>query len=361
MKIPGQEVIPYRTYTQELAAEVPRAIDLTFVFNQHSNASDAEKTASVIEPDSTVFMEGYSTLEGVQPWYKSDLELLARLRLYEGKLHPQYIELRDLIIAHIDAQLMTPRLGHTDFSQNALVSIKLLLEKDCIVQYADYFEIDTDSAGVKETSESFKVLNTNGESGALVYFGDEPSITKSISSLYRRQRDEYNKHYMREQYARAEVTTFFATYGREYKNDNDLNKTPTGKIKTYITYGTAHKDSLSNVFARNGFNFSKFVLNDSPESNLIPESISYFHENINRQMAHSALRAVSLGYVPNDELNVEQKQVYDNLEVVNGNTDELLKLLIRCHQIGQQFDVNSGRGLEWLTALRSEILKKPPQ
>lgn len=361
----GTEMISSRSYVSELLSDVPRSIDLTLILNRHGDAADAEDTVSYIEPDSVVFIEGFSADKQAGVMYKRALDDLAQLRLNHGKQHPDYVDLKSRILEDIDFVIMCPQTGYGDYTQHKVNEIRLLLTKDCIVQYADFVQLQTDSTVFNEMGDRFRETYKTA-------FGDSPlddespqNIAKIIRRAQMQQEANYALHAQREYFAVALVKHFYAEMAFVEKSqpdqrELDLNITNAGKIKTYVTYGAAHSESLGNRFEAQNFSLKKIMILQVPEYHLIAGSPSEFVKNTPRVIAFLALESVSMNFLGDRPLSIEEKsRIYGNLASFNDTPDETLKFLIRCIQINQEGTRDHERALGWAMSLREEVSAPP--
>lgn len=358
MKNHGTEVISAEARAYEQIRRITQSIDLTFVFNRHADTEDAENTVSSIEPDSVVFIEGFSVVEGTTPFFKKELETLSWTRIHYGKDSLEYISFKHAILDEINTLIMIPVANEMDFTQNVLREIQLLLEKDCFVQYADYCHVESSDERVIAYNNGFSeaARHTTNESAHGIIDDNSTNIAKTIRSLYKHSKSNFVQHYYRELMARAELAYFFIDMNRNNSDKHGINMTGEGKFKTYVTYGSAHSESLMRKFQEFGYTYTSININEVPEQRLIEKTPTEFRANQARRIAFHALDYISGFSIPVTLKKKEDSQLYENLDALNDSPDDTLKFLIRCIQIARTYSAEPDRAVRWADDLRGEVL-----
>jgi hypothetical protein len=359
----GKEIIPSTAFKAEVDQRVIESVDLSLIFNQHSDATDAEKSVSQVEPDSVVFIEGYAERDGGAMHYEKALEYLAYLRLQKGKTDPEYIAIRDAILDDINMVITTPAQGYGDFSQHSLREIQLLLEKDCIIRNADYVYLESDSKNsnteLNKNNNAFRESEKDSEILPDLFGGENANVAKTIVSIYKYTEAATKKHYLRESYVEGLISYFFTELAPQFGNGKDLNTTTEGKLKAYVIYGSAHKKSLSYKLAKSNYSFDSTVVDNEElrEWMIIPEDSTEFVKNLPRKVAFTALRALS-DTSEYDEQISDLDKIYNRLNILNGDRDQTLRFLIQCIQIGQRASTNPEQADKWFNDLKREFLEE---
>lgn len=331
MKQPGTELIPRSFFTHEAIKETMQSADLTLIFNRHATAGDAEHSTAVIEPGSAVFIEGFSATPGVNADIHFMLKgLSAALCLY-GSESNTYLELKQTTLTHINTYAFEPARKYSDFHVNQCREIALLLEKDCYVAFADY-----DQDGIRgenatqreERNEAFyEHQQASSQNHLLNYGSTSHNLAKTIRSIQKAERSEYIKHFQREHFA---VNSYYDNllFINQSDKGRELAHTPSGKLKTYVIYGTAHARSLTERFKEWGATPQPHITHPLHESEYIPARPDAYVDNFHRHIALGAFRSLALSAgVDHETFKAFQDPLYDSLEDLNGNSQDYIRIL----------------------------------
>jgi hypothetical protein len=362
METISKELRTIDSYIEERTRFVANATDLTMIFNHHATADDAMQTVAQIEPKSLVFTEGYRLEDPSTNVLNEYMNYLAGFHIIRGTRDPGYQELKAVVLELLDEQLDYHRQAEAasnDFQEHGFVRLKLLIEKDCIVKYADYHRF----AGDEDINASYASFSNDlAHVGVPAYhhMDAHPNEAKTIRALYKTVKGQHMAHDLRESYA---LSTYIHTthhFLQKMTSETDLALTPTGKVKTYLSYGTAHARSLTNVFDANGLTSTGVVLRDMRESRFLDESPMVFNQNIHRRVGSFALESLyRLSGIAENAATLEAnlETIYEKFAPLNQDREATIKLLIQCCQIYSQIDKDPGRAAQWLSSLIEEVLE----
>jgi hypothetical protein len=343
---------PVKTAHEQAIEAVVRAIDLTAIYHSHGNSTDAIESIAYVEPNSLVFLEGISSRSDGRRNYEDTLKDLNHYRLW-GKTDPQYLELKQLLLEDIEAKLYMPARNATDFTQNNLTQLRLLLQKDCIMYYADYAHI-SDAGGNQElVDEGFSMFSRAMETFGSPALPDQipgQGAEDAIKATQTKVINDLTMHVTREVNAVEIVLLTAAGLVGGRNLPSDINITGNQKLKTYVTYGAAHARTLTTKF--NEYGIAHRAIEVSPLEDY--QYLDLNPNNIGRRIGHSALADLTSDFfAPEDAKNIVAES-YDLLNHLNVDRDESLKFLIRCVQVRQRQSVDEDDAFrQYLSILRS--------
>ena len=350
-RTPGKDLITIDTVLDERSERAANLTDITLVLNRHANAGDAELSVAPVEPDSVVFIEGYSSIENIDPLFKRALEYLSVIRTTNGKDNPDYVATKQHILGLIAEMQTTPAAGYMDFSEFSLREIQLLLEKDCIVRYADYESNVLTDNNAQFAQDSI----TRDWSFVMRPVMPKANIAKTIRSLQKGVLNDRKKHLVREAFAYVNVMSFMHYLDATPNAHADIAHTSDGKVKTYLLYGSAHADSLNERF-QTDLSPKRIIIGEASQHNNIDKTLDAAVQNLPRRVAMAAIKSL---YFLDSTVQSHEETIYTNLAPINDDKEAALKFLIEQVQISQEVYIDSGRATDWYTNSLNALIEKP--
>lgn len=241
---------------------------VSFVFNEHGNRSDAEQSASYIQPNSLVFIEGVNfeaTFEYAR-LFEKEIEALNAIRILNGIESGQYQNFKREILIAINHELA--RLACNDtapvpgtYNEHALTLLSSLLEMDCVIHCADYQWNPIDNEGHTMFNESFSGSSYNLSTDDTLI--QDLSEGGAIKQLFAQYDNDLRLHQTRERGVIDAVVNYIGGYCLHGYLPSDLASDEPGKVNAYVIFGSAHEKSLTNLFNKCGFT-TKEVIRISP-------------------------------------------------------------------------------------------------
>lgn len=354
--------------------------DMTLIYNTHGTPEDAEVSVEYVQPDSIVFIEGFSLTKAEADSRDSTFDLscesylniLNSIRLQHGKDHPDYRQFKESLLLSIDmvASEYTPAHG-SDFTLHTLTEIKGLLQKDCVVFYADYKDFDVEKAEdverASEYNQQFRTLVQSAETSGL------PAITGSsmagaLRDLQSSVRAEILKHDEREAHT---VLRSLSAMGRLVELSTEqaaLSRNEDGRMIAYTIFGTAHARSLTQQFIDKGMRPTVNVMKSLPEYRYLDALEEHGPGNYRRRIGHAALSAIAYQLTHEFVVPALLEDAYGYLEFLNeADQDECLSFLVSCAHVQKLLGHGDRENAEkeYLALLRSFMPRstafKPPK
>jgi hypothetical protein len=331
-----------------------KSIDLTLVYNAHGTAEDADLSTAHMEPDSLVFIEGYTTQPGGQASYESDLLELNAIRLREGTECAAYIELKQDLLDDIATYDYYVPKGASDFTHNGMATLRALLNKDCLIYYADHKELKSGVGGeqARELNQAFLDSQQHIARVDLPEMRANDRIAPAITHLMRSFGGEMTAHLVRE--VDAAVRSLYQT-GKLAESISPVPRTTEGKIPAYVMYGAAHARSLTWQFTSRGVRPTLIEVMPLSEYQYLDTVDALEYNNSRRRLGHYALRSLSYDFLEADAVKAVTEATYPHLEFLNeADPEEVKKFLITCALIKRQEVRNPADSYQWyLSTLRS--------
>lgn len=228
-------------------------LELHAIFYRHQEVSDAEESVSLIDNDSIVYLEGIR-FDPIETLLLSDeVEAIGNYKCLYGK-DEVYYRMKEELVGEITNYLENGDKSDENFDSYTATKYKLLLEKDCRVVIADYrHQINPQSQSYYDKLTA-KVKQTVGERQHDIFRSvvSESNTNKQLRKLKKHISNEFIVHDMREQIATDFIIHDVADIVSNPEADMNILRTPSGKIKSYLIYGTAHARSLTNKIADRG-------------------------------------------------------------------------------------------------------------
>lgn len=359
----SKELIPTADQQRFEMLQILNGYDVTMVFNRHRDATDAEKTLELIEPDSIVFIEGYVTGDQQTNHQKTNLLNLARLRIDYGKDSPEYKQYKEALLHMVAVERTKPATGRLDFSQFSNTYVGQLIAQDCVIIQADYDPIasigSNDQGHLDIVKKGLVAMSAN----PMMRQPLQPNIAKTIMSMVACEDAQVKMHAIREMHTFAEYASFILRANNALQSTSDLARTKDGLPKVTISYGTAHSDSLVEAFTNKGIAVDAVLLDEPDVTDLVDRNIEAGQMNIPRKVAFRALKNIAARtyYHFGDRLFVDNKKaIYENLVQLNADSEETIKFLIQCIQLNQQLVTNPGAAENWAQNLFTSLLAPEP-
>ena len=238
---------------QAVATEIS---DITFIFNAHLNTEHAAESVSYIEPNSVVFIEGIELHKKTDysRVFEKDIETLNAIRIQEGIDSEVYSHFKEMLLDELNSILNSTeidfgKVAEGTFTEHMLMSLYLLIEKDCVVHYADY----SWHVGGDETHNVVYGAYSNGTYCAVPPEIDIQTPGQSIKQFYSQLNNDLIVNRIRENYALDSVVHYLGGYCLKGYLPADLYSRESGRVNTYVLYGSAHEQSLTSLFGAAGF------------------------------------------------------------------------------------------------------------
>ncbi len=332
--------------------------EITAIYNTHGSEQDAKETVSLIEPDSLVYIEGFGAdIHSLQQpnelavsSYEGLVQSLGAYRRVHGK-NDRYEELKNEILKELDAIEPANNLYDGTFMEHKKASLKALLEKDCIVVIADYDHFMDDDEHEQSVIDAAtrRMVNAANRDRFDVYneITENGDVVKHFLDLERVAHDKHYLHNTREKFALLEISSDLRAATQERRVFEELPRTPEGKIKAYLCYGTAHLRSLTPRLKDAGITVNHIEARSLAEPEYFDETVGSFKANANRRVAMETYLGLmqnlyGVDFDSNPDLLVD---MYDALETVNTNREEMVDFCLNCIKIYQQ-SLNDNDGVE---------------
>ncbi len=332
-------------------------LELTAVFGSHGSGKDALEASRVIEPDSIVYIEGarLEVYDGID-----EFKYLALHKRKHGK-DGDYYEHKGALAKGLKKELskirrkkmMRPLLNGRGYDlgeqEHEIVLHSELLTKDCEVINADFRFMRGDESEQQAEALSIEIAKIRDEHPLLIVGvmkkGDD--INEVLSRLSKSVWRTAVVHNLRETMARTIILNDINRIVGNPQWFMNAPRSPSGKIKASVIYGTAHARSLSAKFAERGVEVKPLELKSLPESQYLDNLDLQKRGNYYRRVAHGALMGASFGLFGTDrnawrEVNEE---MYDFLEILNDDKPLLIDFCKQCLVLRQksQGDLNGAR------------------
>lgn len=328
-----------------IAAEMT---EITAIYNSHGTVKHALETVSMIEPDSLVYIEAFGadipspdeSAESLTTSFEGIAQMLGAYRREHGK-DERYEELKALILSELSEATSDEDPYSLLFLNHKKEALKLLLEKDCIVVIADYDHFTSDS----QDQDAVDTMTARMKSGLMrdrfdIYDGITPNsgAARHFLALNEMVGDRRFLHNIRENFALVNILADLTNASGETELYQNLPRTPDGKVKAYICYGTAHSRSLSTKLRRAGLTVNDIEVSRLAEAEYFDATMQEYYGNHNRRVAIEAYLGLvqNLYFVDFDRSHDHLSELYDGLETLNGNRQELADFCIRCIKIYQR-------------------------
>lgn len=310
------------------------------IYNRHANNQDARDSVALVEPDSIVYIEGYSTQnfkgETLHDWAR----ILSGLKREGGK-DEGYYDFKDELLRKIISlqwQDNQREKASDDFSEHMLEQLRLLIEKDCDVLIADYRSIENSSVQdhVDRVSRFIEDSLDGGTSLDLSSIDTHRGNSKRTTALINETFNEADAHDLRELHAGIIIGSDAVEI---LQNPSRFVKAPRnadGKIRAYVIYGTAHAFSLSHRLEQMGASIEPSIINELPASRYFENDIGEFEANRRRRYALKAIKSVMyyMGVWPKDLSHDDFiEDLYSNLETMNDDRDRAFAFCVNCLKI----------------------------
>lgn len=288
-------------------------MDLTLLLARHANVEDAEQTLRHVDPNSMVFVEGYTRPEEDIEDSRASAEVFWALNMFhicEGVSGAKYLQVKDLIQ---ESYSTVSSDGKGAYEKTLVLG---LLKKDCIIANADYQAhlMPADEFTTQGFDALGRDIDLQGSLGKRARKGQ--AYKRLIQSVTR----EVSIHDFREgaglAFMMAHFTNFVDMLGRSTE-PSGLAVGKEGKLQAYLIYGTAHKHTLLGKLSERGIKPQTIETTGSvPEFQYLEGVVG-----MNRQLAFSAM--LYAGLVGRTDYD----NVYSRLARYNSLPEEEVKKL----------------------------------
>lgn len=316
--------------------------DITGIFNQHGTAEDAQASAAQVEPDSIVYVEGFSTSTIATKTIYDHLSILAEIRRKTGKSE-HYLALKHMLLESVrDCQTKLeafPPENPRDFSAHCLEEIRLLVEKDCDVLLADYYHYSSDNPQIAEGaafSSNFVEKSTDAYFSSPfsdVRVGD--GVGKHVIRLAKTLNNYTVSNDTREFYSSIRIGADALQIADAPEWLPNIHRNASGKVRTYVIYGTAHAKSLTRQLEQMGAAINPVIVNAIPENEYL-EPYDTFTANRRRRLAFASLKDIMPLTADSDLIDA----LYVGLEELNDDKERAFAFGANCLKISLRRDTD---------------------
>lgn len=335
--------IPLRDSNTEIIRGALSHFEITGVFNTHTTIEDAQKSIEMVEPNSVVYIEGYDTQSSELRSFAHYAQLLTESKRLKGK-DSYYDEFKSALLAEArEAQQRppSPDIHRPRFYLHTIETIRRLIEKDCDVKTADYLHTlaSSNSEELASTvsgfiSSAFKQeddasFNTIQPSTGTAQYLAELSKTVKMSKA---------AHFERERFASIIMSADAVSILSNTNHANNLPRTPSGKIKSYVLYGTAHARSLTHELRSAGASVRPIVVRDIAEHLYLDKGYDALRANMRRRIAFAAFEHIA-SFADVNIYETTHREVadtiYANMEEFNADGARTAAFCVNCIKVAQ--------------------------
>ncbi len=210
-------------------------IELSGIFHRHETAQDADDVLDCIEPDTLVFREGYMRHDFLDVAHM--VEQMADIRLREGEYTSEAKNILQAIKRRRKEQTDDIAVRSVGFAMRMLDGVA---EKNCPTILADYTDYSGDGLAIDN------LFWVQDDWARLCLLEQEPSDETLLKILTARDtfwRIAIDSNDVRENSA---IASIYNTLGRLAIYDPDtIERTSDGRPVGYLTYGLAHRNSMT--------------------------------------------------------------------------------------------------------------------
>jgi hypothetical protein len=247
--------------------------------------------------------------------------------------------------------------GPTDYTLHAIQALYELIQKDCVIYYADFKDLSHTGALEQTFNKHNSIFRESQKYLGPFDVSDNASslsIAKSINAIEDSVRGKFVAHGTREIAAAFEVILQMGIIQNTDMMGN-LRRTQDGKISAYVIYGTAHAKSLTWQFTSKGMEPKVIEVRTLEEHEYIDAAQIPDYDNLPRRIGHAAIRSLSYTFLNIDGAREIIRDTYSNLDYLNDvDRDELNKFLITCALALREIDKDEDAAFnQFLSILRS--------
>lgn len=340
------EGLPSASGDTERLRRAASQLELHAIYYRHQEVADAVEVVKLIDDDSVVYLEGIRFSPVGEALLSDDVESIGKYRRTFGK-DVTYFQMKQECLEYIDGYLASGNDNDEDFDPYTATKYRMLLEKDCEIIIADYRHcidparqeiIDKVTAKVRQSvgerqHDIFRAIETTGD------------VQTHVAKLERLITNEYEIHTMRERIATDTVIDDMASIIDDPSTLARMNHAESGKVKSYIIYGTAHARSLTHKMTKRGVE----VVNHEPvplrNSRYLDVDYRAHRRNYARTLALTALSGISWQLIADAESSQYDStyhgtmdaiyEAFDNIKVKRKKSTSLVK---RCVLLMQMLD-----------------------
>lgn len=308
--------------------------DHTLIFNRHVTPEDAEASVEPVEPDSLVFLEGFAR-NGNATNLQGALAQLSGIRATYSKHSPEYQQFKQQVISFCANGMDDEPDVQSDFRRHKYVQIGLLLDKDCVIQFADYRrtdQADDEEATIRAHDMFLSYIGSDDKHEWWEGLENNRSIGRTILKLNAEVANKLRFHTLREIHA-VNDTLMTTGYLAENPQSLELAVQADGRIKSYLLFGTAHVKSLTQQFVNNrAYPKVRVVGQGELKEYRYIDPVSTMSEwqkqNGRRRIAHDVV-SLLVGHYGDGEINEDLiAEAYEPLSYLNeANHEEWQKFL----------------------------------
>jgi hypothetical protein len=351
------ELVTGRSEAERLVALGATATDLTIVYGTHGDVDDAQRSLAYVEPDSVVFLEGYTIQPHANLAYERGLMVLNDYRLRSGKDSAEYQNLKQALLGEVTAHEKdyVPS-GPLDFMANTFSKLKGLLQKDCLIYYADHKDIAL--AEAEEFNQQFRKDAAYIANVDLPRIESESGVGRAIKHLRASVKGELLAHALRESRAAIALLIQVADIARSYDTASLMKAN--GKLKSYLLYGTAHARSLTWQFTSRGMRPQVVEVEPLSEELYIDTLMAPDYNNHGRRLGYVALRSLTYDLLEPESARTITSESYEHLAFLNTATDdELRSFIVTCALAKRAENRNAEEALRQYYSILRSFMPRP--
>jgi len=343
----SRELVPLADAHAEMLQRAANSLDMTAIYNRHSFPTDAEKSVELVEPNSIVFIEGY-ILEPTNNVNNQSLQALNHLHLTLGTDSEAYQLYKEALIDTCESEVTKPAGSVADFNAHYAKEISLLAQKDCLIYTADLINTPGFSKYVNLDDEFFK--NNTSRPQPI-------SVGAQLRNTRRRLVNDYENHTIRELMAtRLVMANTAGILVQHPAAATTLRHAPSGKLQSYIIYGTAHAASMTEKLTSAGIDTDIEIIDPVEQHLYLDRTIEEFDKNLHRRIGHKTLTNLSYLHLQPETAQEVEKLTYSKLEHLNTDKEAALKFAVHTLQVIQRSYEDYDKGYEEYDGILRDLL-----
>lgn len=342
-----------------------KTVDLTAVFHSHGTSEHAQESVAEIEPDSIVYTEGYTVEPQSAQQFGHYIAQLIEYKRTLGKTS-DYFRYRDSLIQGLDERLKRISLDdELHFIPNRITLLQGLLAKDCDIIPADYSHCDDfgdQQNDVDEYSKKMRLSLHDEVMKRLLAVGNDEDIPATITDVFGMIEEDYHRNELREDMAVVAVLNDLTMISDDKIWSENAPRTQAGKLRAYVTYGTAHRNSLSLKFSEWGVSPRIIELSRLHEFGYRPSNDDEFSKNASRLLAkyafQAATHAVIEGYGYDSAISLHNEMV-STIEESTMPLEDSIRFAGRCLAVRVKSNIDIDTAMDAYEDVAMSFLSHP--
>lgn len=345
--------------------DLSSSIDLTIFYGQHGTPADAERNSARIEPNSVVFLEGYSIGDGAE-FRSRALQILRNAHVQVGVDSQVYQDIKAHVLTYMGMALdECAAQGETGFTLYNNTVIQRCVEKDCLIISADYRQItDSQDADIQtqldeKHAELLRLLEARNTASDFMDITAGTAKGQHVQQAYDYHDHNIAIHGIRERFTTATIIGSVNEF-MQLPDLKDVNTLPDGRLKGYLSYGAGHRYSLTTRLNEAGVDTTIVEIKEPPEWVCLDKDKASTAANRSRKVAHKAILSLIDDYYITDEWEQAMRDAtYRSLEYLNGDDTATVEFLVRCLAIRQRQAAEPDEARQQYLSLMREFMPDP--